>query len=700
MRSTFFAAALHITLTVLGLSLVGATAAPSAAQAQRPRSVRIGTVVDGPWERNDEILGLFQREMTELLSSEFDVRFPAPLDGGWTLDGVRSALDGLLADPAVDLVLAFGVLASADAARRGDLPKPVIAPFVFNPELQDLPLTDSGTTGVPNLSYLAHPASFEENMPVFQEVVRFRRLGVLLSAAYSEGAPSLWTGMQAAAEAMGLEAVLVPVGRVADSVLAAIPADVEAVYVTPLVQLLPGEFDRLVNGLIAKRLPSFSFMGVEEVQRGILVGLSPETSLFRLARRVALNVQRILLGEDAGGIPVAIAYGERLTINMATARAIGVYPRWRVITEAALINDVRTDIDRRVSLASAAREALEANLDLAAQEQVVAAGRADVRQSWARLLPQAEVSSLGTLIDQDRAQASFGSQAQRTLTGSATVSQVIFSEPAWADVSVQRRLQAAREYERDAVELDIVLDAILAYLNVLRGNTFERIQRENVSATRSNLELARVRVTLGMAGPGEPLRWESQIAANRQEVIAANTRRNLAEIQLNRLLHRPLEERFVTEDADLADLPLVGAEASILPYMDNPYSFRVLRAFMVEEALATSPELRQLDEAIGAQGRGLQSARRSYFAPTVALQGGLTGLLTEGGAGAEFTLALPPGSPDLSDAFPQANDLSWSLGLRVSLPLFTGGARAAAVAAAVRDSGAAAARAGSGRRAH
>ena len=48
--------------------------------------------------------------------------------GNWTEKAVSDGINRLLADPGVDLVIALGVLASNDAAIRGDLPKPVLAP--------------------------------------------------------------------------------------------------------------------------------------------------------------------------------------------------------------------------------------------------------------------------------------------------------------------------------------------------------------------------------------------------------------------------------------------------------------------------------------------------------------------------------------------------------------------------------------------
>ena len=103
------------------------------ARGQDREVVSIGVVVDGPWDRNDEIQDRFEQEIIALLSGDFDVRFPdqAQIDGGWTLEGVRNALDRLLEDPEVDLVLTVGVLGSVEAsdwaatcAPRGELPSP------------------------------------------------------------------------------------------------------------------------------------------------------------------------------------------------------------------------------------------------------------------------------------------------------------------------------------------------------------------------------------------------------------------------------------------------------------------------------------------------------------------------------------------------------------------------------------------------
>jgi outer membrane protein TolC len=456
-----------------------------------------------------------------------------------------------------------------------------------------------------------------------------------------------------------------------EKILSAIPSDVQAVYLSPLIQLSDDEIRQLAAGLIQRRLPSFSVFGRSEVELGLLASNTPETDMPRLARRVALNFHRILLGEEAGYLPVTFERGERLLINMATARAIGTYPPFQVLTDAELINEERRDIQRRLTLSAAVREAIAANLDLRAADRDVAAGEQNIRRARSTLLPQADVSSLTTFIDRDRAEASFGSQAQRTLTGSLGVQQLIFSEPAWAGLRIQEHLQTTREEERSQLRLDIAQGAATAYLDVLRAKTLERIEKENLRLTRANLERARIRLNIGLANPAEVFRWESELATDRRAVLDATAQLQLAELALNRLLNRPLEEEFLTAEAGLDDPMLVTSEERLFRFVNDPWSFRVFRDFNVQEGFRNSPELRRFDASIQVQERQLLSARRAFWSPLIALQAGLTGRLAEGGAGTESPLAGTPLSP------PRPNDLDWQVAVQASLPLFTSGARSA-----------------------
>ncbi len=298
-------------------------------------------------------------------------------------------------------------------------------------------------------------------------------------------------------------------------------------YVYPLMQLPPGEFGRLVEGLIERRLPSFSYWGRREVEMGLLASLYTSDEFGRLGRRIALNVQRILLGEDAGGLAVDSQRRVRFSLNVRTAELVGVHPSWSIWTEAELLGDEASAPSRQLNLSMVAQEAVRANLALLATRRFVAAADQERRIARSVLYPRVSVAGVGEVIDRDRA-ASFGGGPQRLSVGSASVSQLLYSDGARANVEIQDELQLSRVQELEQTRLDIVLDATAAYLDVLRAKAFEDIQRENLSVTRSNLDLAQVRQGLGVAGPAEVIRWENQIANNRRNVIDASARRNVA----------------------------------------------------------------------------------------------------------------------------------------------------------------------------
>ncbi len=636
----------------------------------------VGVVFDGPWARNDELRAGFEEEIAALAAPRFTVEFPAGARrvADWTAEGARAAVEALLADPDVDVVLTYGPVSSSHAIDRGGLPKPVVAAFVLDPEAQGFPLETTAAgervSGVPNLAYVTFTGDRADEIRRLQEVAPFRRLTYLVNEALLAAVPVLETNLRLGLLEVGAEAEIVGVGASIDAALAALPPAGEAVYVTPLMQLPAGEFDRLVRALRERRVPAFSYWGRSEVDSGLLASLYLETDLRRLARRVALHVQRILGGEDAGGLPVDFRRNQRLTLNMATARAIGVHPSWRVLTEAELLRNEPANVTRRLSLASAAREAVAANLDLLAADRSVAAGRQAVRAAGAALRPQVTASGGAETIDRDRAESSFGLQPVWTSAGSVGVSQLLFSDGARARAAIERHVQASREQSRAELRLDVAQGAAVGYLDVLRAKAFERIQRENLTLTRSNLELAQSRRRIGVARASEVIRWENQIAINRRSVIEAGAARSVAEIALNRLLQRPLEEPFETAEVDLDDPALLANAATVEAYIDNPFAFAIFRDFMAAEALARSPELRQLDAAIAAQERAVLAARRAFWAPTVAAGGDLTAVQTAGGLESVDARDLP---------FPitRPSALNWSFGVSASLPLFTGGARRA-----------------------
>jgi outer membrane protein len=656
--------------------------------AQEPtmsKIFRIAIVADGPWERNQEFFDLTEKEIADVVGGQVQILFPSDkqLVGDWTLPGVKQIDDYLLADPNVDLIIGLGLIVSQDLCTRGDLPKPVIAPIVIDPILQRIP-SQGGASGVKNLSYLVYPITFERDLKLFREIFPFKKLVNISSKRYHQVLPTPphnWTPPTVPA---GVQVVQLFLDASADDILKAIPKDADAVYLEPNLHLPPAEFKKLVQGFIDRHLPSFSLLGESEVRQGIMATANGD--IFpRLIRRIALNVQRIVQGEAPESLSIAFSTGKRLYINLRTAYSVGVTPNWSTLLEAEMVSvDTTSVFAEHLTLESAIRRVLNSNLDIQAKMDEVNAESKNVAIARANLLPKIDLSATGFQLDKDRALA--GYQPERSATAEASVTQVLFSEPAMANLSIQSSLYKSHQNDLEVTRLNTIVGGTAAYLNFLRTQKIYFILLDNLKVTRSNLELAQVRQTTGVAGPEEPLRWEVEIANVRKNVMTLHSQKSQAEYALNQILNFPLNQPIAAEDVSLDDPSFYLADKHVPGYLENPISFDMFTEYMVKTGIDRSYELQQLDALIQAQERALSSTRNSYFLPTVAAFANFSNNFYKSKQPVPFALTSIPQPPEgldpkvplylgqlFSAVAPRIPDRNnWTVGVQLSFNLFNG----------------------------
>lgn len=512
--------------SVLGAAPPAAEVPTVAPGVTRLPLLRVGVVLDGPSPQRDQRLALFEGEIREVLKDDRTAQFSRDrvLSADWTTGGVKAAMDRLLADPGVDVVLALGMLASHEAGRRQHLSKPVFAPFVLDPERQGIPL-EKGTSGRSNLYYLTAPTDVAASLRLLYAIKPFTRFTVLIPQAILALIPEPQKRLNLVIQQTGLElqGIITPVGTTAAPALQAVPPDVQAVLVTSMPQLPEAEFDALIAGINQRQLPSVTTEGRRAIERGLLATRYRDVDWQRRARRAALAIlHTIVEGENPSTFRVLLPRQERLTFNVATARAIDIAPPWDFLTQADLLHaEDREAAARTLSLETAIREAVQANLDLQATNRFVAAGQETVREARSFLLPQVDAIGDASIIDEGRAEAGGGGLPEKQVVGALVLNQLLYDEPTWANFGIQRDIQVGREETRTITALDIMFEAAVSYLNVLAAETAERIQRQNLDLARANLELARVRRDVGEARTAEVVRWESQIANDRSHVISA-----------------------------------------------------------------------------------------------------------------------------------------------------------------------------------
>jgi outer membrane protein len=655
------------TLTLLFAVLTFCLLLTSNIHAAAKPAINIGIVLDGPWGRFQENVEIVRQEIIELTEAEFDVAFPDAMlvDGGWNVAGINQAIDSLLANKDTDLIITMGHVASNEIAKRRDLSKPVIAAFLIDADLQGLPVAEGGS-GIKNLAYVDRMQRLDREIASFHDITPISHLAIFVDSNIVETIPQIVPATEDMVSQKGIKLSIVGVDTSATEALQNLDSDIDGILTTPLFRITEDDFQNFVDGLIQRQLPSYSYLGLKEVEQGILATFSHESSIVHLARTIALIVHDILRGQKPENIQVSFAAAKQLTINMATARTINIFPDFDVLTEADLLNEKELDIVRKINLHKAVQDAVSSNLDLAAADHALLAGAEKVKESRAPLLPQVGLGAGAVVIDEDRATASSGLFPEKSFSGGITASQLIYSDKAWTGYETEKLLQDSRSENRESLQLDVILAASSAYLDVLRAETVEAIEKENLKLTRANLERAQVRVNIGAAGPEEVYRWEVEIARRRQNVLRAESTTLDSKNELNRILNRPLQELFLTEEMELDDPLQMLADDKLVNMIGNSRKLSIFRSFMVGEGLKISPELKSIDSEMAAQERIRISAQRSLWLPDFSLEGEVFETFEKSGAGSS-----PPAGVESRDS------TDWSVGAFATIPLIAGGGKSA-----------------------
>ena len=646
------------------------------------KSVSIAIVTDGTGTTFEKHSKLLQTEVSKLLDGEYTITFydGDEFDGRWSVQKIQEVFAAAQNRDDIDLVIAHGLVSSHVAINAMHLKKPTIATLFLDSDLQSVP-KEGKTSGRHNLTYIQNEKSFLKDIKRYREIAPFETLAVIGDPSLRQ-IPEFQQMLEEAkrrVKEVGIKFIFIPDNGNVKSILSEIDNTItenDAVYLLPNERLSDEGLSVLGAELIKRKIPAFAMLDSQVIEHGFLAVYSHENSYKRAHRRIALNIKDILDGVPAKDLNVYIEIDYQLYINQQTLNALGLDLTWSTLRNAKMVNTVNavnmvnanSVESSHLTLPQMAKEALESNLQLMIERKALAAGMSDVDIANAKRLPQLSFGLQQTMLDDDRAKFSNGSSAERDLSASLTLQQVIYNESAWSNVYAQKFLQQSRQYNFSVTELDVLQQSTLAYISVLRALSLVEIETSNLDLTKANLKRAERRVVAGVARKSEIYRWQSQVAGNKRSLLDAKANYKNSLLQINQLLNRPLNTVFTVDKIDKQHAIFDFNRKIISQYLTGPSALEGFTNRSEQYAVKHAPELKSIKAIIIAQERLLKAKKRQYYVPDVSVQMTVQQHLDKAGNGDEYPVGVDIDDTDVSAA------------VVLSLPLYSGGERRAEVA--------------------
>lgn len=617
-------------------------------------SLTIGILNDKE-TRESELLQKLKNDIIGVVGQSTDIKFNEVLYNNFDPKMAKKNYNALLANS--DIIISFGVVNTVMLYEENNYAKPTIVVGAINKDFISIP-KDQNTSQTNNLNYLITPFSYKEDLDVFASVFPFQKIGVVLDQYVLDMLPvkeqfdNYFKDKTSSYKFIPLDH-----GMNYDAMF----LDVDAVYLIGNESINDAEFEELISSINERKLPSFSAYGMKDLEEGVLMTNQPAINFDQFFRRIALNIESINNGTNAAELPLIIDNRKGLSINMATAETISFHIKNSMLATVNLIEGTSSvDPQFAYSLKEIMDQVVVENLTLNVERQNISLSEQDVKSSKSQYYPDLTANVNSYYIDPKVAEISNGQNPELSTGGNLTLNQVIYSEQATANVSIQKSLLDAEKENFNASELDIILNSSIAYFNTLILKTNVSIQNKNLQLTRQNLTIADQNLEFGDGAKSDVLRFKSQLAQNTQSMIEARNSLRQAYNQINQLLNNPISNKVSIEDSIITvDKFRNDSYDFLVETLDHPNQRSLLIGFLIEESFRNSPELKNIEYNRDAIDRSYKLNSYGRFIPTLSLQGHYNYAFSNSGVGSEIPIGVPT-SPDGT----------YNVGLNLTLPIF------------------------------
>ena len=579
--------------------------------AKNAKTLSYAFIFDGPSDRNDAILEQFKKAITITSAPDFKASFPKNLvyTGDWTQAKVKQLSDKAMTSNA-NVVISLGYMSSQYLNNRKDNRK-------FAITIDQYGLRDLGANFFNPISQSV------KGIQSFHRLVNFKKLAVLMNENYYNYKSDWYAATKD--QLQGFEYVIIPTSNDIDSALAKIPSDCDAVVLTPMFNLSKDNKQTLINKLNEKHLYTYSTMGKEDVEDGVLLGIGAIDLDRKIAEQTSFNIKGVLMGKGAPQTSQLQFYEDEVVyINMDTAEAIGYQPHLRVLNNAEIISKKPV----KVYTLTAIFDTLgKQNLDIQRKALLVKAARRSAVSAALRYLPTLSVT-LGYQQYSDKYADSVSlSYPEKTGVFKLGMDQVLYSPALVTNILVKKKQLDFSKHEKFMTEQNMGIDIALLYIDMMKLKNSIDIQKEHVRDARENLAIARVREKRGISGMEEVMRWATQLNISEQQLLDMNAEYKNLKITINKLLNNDEKENFELAPLTAMDPAFYTREINIIDYVSTPKYLEDFTQMLIDESYKVSPELAKLRAAIKMKDYEMSMYIQKFVLPDAKLSLEYTSLL-------------------------------------------------------------------------
>lgn len=582
-----------------------AAQAASVSAANIPASAKpidLAFVFDGPSDKNAEVLAKFQKVITRQLLPEYKAQFSKDLvfTGDWTTKGVIAVSDKALASKA-RMVISLGFISSEYYSNKRDKKKYVIT-------IDQYGLRDFGDHFFNPIQQMASDyATFKVLNP------NIKKTAFLMSDIYYKTRTD-WNSLisqKLKEKKCDVSFVAIPVSTNVSASLAKIPSDVDSVFVTPLYNLSTEQRKDMYKQLNAKKLPSFSSAGREDVELGAMLGTSTSDVDKKLAEAVSFNIHGVLHGKPVKNERLPFYDDKMIFYNADTGETLGYTPALRLLNNSTVISNKEKktyDLDALI-------KALDGgNLDMVRKKYLVDAARRSVTSAYLRYLPTLRID-LGYQTYNSKYAESYSNVPTSAGAFTLAMDQVIYSPDLVTNIIVKHKKLKFDKAENDLTKANTEYQIANLYIETLMLRNMLKVQEESVQETRENLAMARVREKTGKCGYEEVFRWAGEVSEQEKKLLAMQADYKNIKIQISKLLNGNQKEDFEFKPLTANDPAFFTKDLHVIDHVRDPKKLGQFTDMLVQEVQYLSPETTKLKAAIAMKKAEMSNYGQKFFMP-------------------------------------------------------------------------------------